>query len=232
VPSKNRRPALTKTALRGALTFFHGLRLRRGGLTLAQLRALRRLLAETADALYRLADRVERGERVQVPRNLFDELADRAERVGAAHDPVLSPALAAISELRRQHRTRVLARRPPTARELRSAAIRLMGLADVVEDARDALDVPHRPSRPAVGRPRNRILDRILEYTTRHGVRDAELARALADVGFVPDGPGSSEVDVAERWAAIIKSARARRRRAAGASSRVRRRRAARARPR
>jgi hypothetical protein len=150
VPPKNRRSAtrtLSPAALRGALTVFQGFRARRGALTLAQLRALHRLLV--------------------------------------------------------------------TAREIRSAAIRLMDLAADVGGARDAPETPHRPPRPTVGRPRNRILERILEFAAKQGVPDAELARALADVGFVPDGPGSAGVDLADRWAAIIKSARARRRHAA-----------------
>jgi hypothetical protein len=203
--------------LRGALTVFQAFRTRRGALTLAQLRSLHRLLVRGADTLYRLADRVERDARVRVHRNLLDDVADRVERFEPADDPVVAPVRAAVAELRKQLRAQIRARRRPTAREIRSAAIRLMTLADDVEDARDAPEAPHRSPRPSVGRPRNRILERILEFAARQHVPDAELAHALADVGFVPNGPGSAEVDLADRWAAIIKSARARRRRTAQA---------------
>ena len=56
--------------MRRALLFFRELRAHRGDLTAAQLRALRRLLVGGVNALYRLADRIERGERVRVPRGL------------------------------------------------------------------------------------------------------------------------------------------------------------------
>ena len=205
---------MSHATLRGALTVFQGLRERRGTLTLVQIRSLRRRLTTGADALYRLADRVERDARVRVHRSLLDDVADRVERLEPADDPVVAPVRAAVSELQKQLRAQIRARRQPTARELRSSAIRLMNLADDVEDARGAPEAPDRPPRSTVGRPRNRILERILEFAERQHVPDAELARALADVGFAPDGPGSSEVNLADRWAAIIKSARARRRRA------------------
>jgi len=47
--------------LRVAVTWFEVLQERWGRLTLAQIRQLSRLLADRADLLYRLADRVERG---------------------------------------------------------------------------------------------------------------------------------------------------------------------------
>jgi hypothetical protein len=105
--------------------------------------------------------------------------------------------------------------------ELRTAAVQLLDLAEAVEDAR-LLPVPpalQRRRRPApVGWPRNWILDRILAVAARARVPDAELARALVDVGFPPEGPGSREASLAERWVAIVKSARARRRRKARAA--------------
>lgn len=217
MPPKNRRSGartLSPAALRGALTVFQSFRARRGTLTLVQLRSLHRLLVSGADTLYRLANRVEREPRVRVHRSLLDDVADRVERLEPADDPVVAPVRATVSELRRQLRAQIRARRRPTAREIRSAAIRLMNLAADVGDARDAPEAPRRSPRPTVGRPRNRILERILEFAARQHVPDAELARALADVGFVPDGPGSAEADLADRWAAIIKSARARRRHA------------------
>jgi hypothetical protein len=157
-----------------------------------------------------------RDPRVRVHRSLLDDVADRVACLEPVDDPVLAPVRVAVSELRKQLRVQIRARRRPTAREIRSAAIRLMNLAGDVEDARDAPEAPHLSPRPTVGRPRNRILERILEFAAKQRVPDVELARALADVGFVPDGPGSAGVDPADRWAAIIKSARARRRHAGG----------------
>lgn len=207
-----RARALSPAALRGALTVFQAFRARRGALPLARLRSLHRLLTSGADALYRLADRVERDGRVRVHRSLLDHVADRVEQFALADDPVVAPVRVAVSELQKKFRAQIRARRRPTAKEIRSAAIRLMDLSDGVMDARDAPEALHRSPRPTVGRPRNRILERILAFAARQHVPDAELARALADVKFIPDGPGSPEIDLAERWVAIIKSARARRR--------------------
>lgn len=214
-PKKRRpgRPALISAhpQLPGVLEYFRTLHERRGDLTSAELRELHRRLTSAADVLYRLADRVERDARVRVPRRPLDDLADQLARIGPTDDPVTEPIHAAIAELRKRLRDRW----PAPVRELRHAAIRLMDLADAVLDARDAPEHPSRRRRaPArIGRPRNRILERILELATKWGIRDAVLARALADIEFLPDGPASPQSDLAERWAAIIKSARARRRR-------------------
>lgn len=197
-----------REALRGFLLALRDQRRLRGDLTATQLRSLRRLLVDAADSLYRLADRTERGERVRVPRGLFDDLADQVAHVGPAEDVVLARTLAAITELRREHRIRRRARRSPTAKELRAEAMRLMTQADELDRAQHA----GRRSSRTVGRPRNRLLDRIFAYATKKKIPDAELARALAAVDFIPDGPGSPHTRLDERWAAIIKSARARRR--------------------
>jgi len=201
-----------REALRVLLLSLRDQRRQRGDLTTAQLRFLRRLLVDAADVLYRLADRTERGERVRVPRGLLDDLADQAARVGPADDAVIARALAVIAELRREHRIRRRARRSPTAKELRAEAMRLMTQVDEVERAQRAPRVPGGRPSSTVGRPRNNFLDRIFEYATKKGIPDAELARALAAVDFIPDGPGSPHTRLDERWAAIIKSARARRR--------------------
>lgn len=215
---KNRRPgrpalALTRPTLPSVLEYFRTLRERRGDLTSAELRALHRQLTSAAGVLYRLADRVERDTRVRVPRRPLDDLADQVARIGPAEDPVTTPIRATVAELRKRLRDRWSA----PVRELRYAAMRLMDLADDVWDARDAPEHPRMRRRaPArVGRPRNRILERILDLATKWGIRDAVLARALADIKFLPDGPASPQADLEERWAAIIKSARARRRRRA-----------------
>ena len=210
-PARPARRALTpaeRTALRSQLQFFRHLRAHRGDLTLERLRALRRLLAGGAETLYRLADRVERDSRVRTPRRVVDELATRAGRLGAADDPALAPVHEALAELR--------GRWPAAPRDLRATAIRLLDLADSVENVRLAsltYREQRRPPPQTVGRPRNRLLEQILDFATRERIPDAELARALADVKFPPDGPGSREASLADRWTAIIKSARARRRR-------------------
>jgi hypothetical protein len=210
-PAKHAPTSEDKTTLRAQLRVFLDLRVARGDLTVAQLRRLRRLLTTGADALYRLADRVERDARVRVPRRLVDELAAHAARVGPTDDPVLAPVLATLARLREHY--------PAKPWELRKAAIQLLDLVDAVEDAR-LLPVPpalQRRRRAPVGRPRNWILDRILAVAARAHVSDAELAQALVDVGFPPEGPGSREASLTERWVAIVKSARARRRRRARA---------------
>jgi len=212
VAPKKRR-ALTpaaREALHRTLLHLRDQRDQRGGLTRAQLRVLRRLLVDSADALYRVADRVERGEGAQVPRDFFDDLAGRVARIGPTADVVLTSVRAAVAELRRRHRDRILARQAPTAKDLRNTAIQLMSQVSVVEvRAPEGHDAHER----GAGRPRNLIVDQILAYADQRGLRDVDLACALADVDFIPDGPGSPHASLAERWAAILKSARARRRR-------------------
>lgn len=89
-----------------------------GDLTLAQFLALRRLPAGGADALYRLADCVERDARGRVPRRVTDVLATRMRRLGSADDQVLgsvhegSPGSASDG--------------PPRRRDLRAAARTLL----------------------------------------------------------------------------------------------------------
>jgi hypothetical protein len=90
--------------LPGVLEYFRTLREKRGDLTLAELRELHRRLARGADALYRLADRVERDTRVRVPRRPLDDLADQVARIAPADDPVTEPIRVAIAELRKRLR--------------------------------------------------------------------------------------------------------------------------------
>ena len=184
---------------------------RRGILTLLQLQALHRLLVDHADAIYRRADRAERGE---VASRLTKEhslaaLATRVRRIGQTDDPVTRATCARLAEL--------AARRPPTTvREIRALAIDLMALSRVVEDAR-YLPRWRPPYRPRGGRHPNVLLDSLLRWATKNGVEDADLALELERQRVIPEGPGSEEPP-ARRWKAILKSARARRRKRGGAA--------------
>src|SRR5262249_46384599 len=68
---------------------------------------------------------------------------------------------------------------------------------------------PAAPS-PSRDRHRNGPLAWLLDHAAKYGFADVELVRALARAGVEPVGPGSDETDLAVRWAAMLKSARAR----------------------
>ncbi len=180
---------------------------RRGILTLAQIQRTRRLLTERAEELYRRADRVERGTAApKMPKALsLAALAARIARVGQAGDPVTSSTCARLAEL-----AATLDGRPATPAAIRRAAIALLDLADAAEDAR-YLPRWRRPPRHR-GRHPNVLLDAMLRSAARSGLTDAELADELVRQGVRPDGPGSAR-PLRARWMAILKSARARRRR-------------------
>jgi hypothetical protein len=183
------------------------LRERRGTLTLAQIQRTRRLLAERAEELYRRADRVERGTAApRLPKTLpLAVLARRVEQAGYRDDPVTSSTCARLAEL-----AATLAGKTATPAMLRSAAIELLDLADVAGGARY---LPHWCPPPRHrGRHSNVVLDGLLRFATRRGITDAELADELFRQDIRPDGPGS-ERPLSARWMAILKSARARRRR-------------------
>ncbi|HET7505248.1 MAG TPA: hypothetical protein VFK02_29720 [Kofleriaceae bacterium] len=185
---------------------------RRGILTLAQIRAMSRLLADHADAIYRRADRAERG--AVAPRltreHSLAALSTRVRRVGQEDDPVTRSTCARLAELG-------TAKPPATVREIRALAIELVRLSEVVANARH-LPFWKSPYRPRGGRHPNVALERLLYWATKHGVSDADLARELDRQGAIPNGPGS-EVPLMQRWMAIIKSARARRRKRGAAKS-------------
>jgi hypothetical protein len=187
--------------LRGLITYFREARRQRGHLTLAQLGKLRKLLDDRAQSLYRLADCVELDPATRiVVRRPVAELREQIARGGYADDSLADSILGELVKINPQ--------KPKTPRELRGVAMALMRLSFIVEDARS---MPRLPL-PARGRHPNVLLDRLLYATARQGIADAEVARELARQKLVPDGPGSA-ADLAERWSAIIKSARARRRR-------------------
>lgn len=72
---------------------------------------------------------------------------------------------------------------------IRAAAIDLLDLADVAEDARY---LPRwRPPARHRGRHPNVVLDGLLRYAARRGITDAELATELVRQQVQPDGPGS-----------------------------------------
>lgn len=183
------------------------LRERRGTLTLAQILRTRRLLADRAEELYRRADHVERG--TAAPRMLkglsLAALARRVERAGYRDDPVTSSTCTRLVEL-----AATIDGKSVTPAMLRSAAIELLDLADAAEGARylPRLRLPPRHR----GRHPNVVLDGLLRFAARRGITDAELATELERQQVRPDGPGSAQ-PLRARWMAILKSARARRRR-------------------
>lgn len=193
--------------VRRAVDMVRRLRERRGTLTLAQIQRTRRLLADRAEELYRRADRVERGTAApRLPRALsLAALARRVEQAGYRDDPVTNSTCTRLAEL-----AAAIDGKPVTPATLRATAIELLDLADVAEGARY---LPHwRPPPRHRGRHPNVVLDGLLRYAARRGITDAELADELFRQGVRPDGPGS-ERPLRARWMAILKSARARRRR-------------------
>lgn len=192
-----------------AVHMFRLLRERRGILTLAQIRRMSRLLTAHADALYRRADRVERGAvAARVPKALsLVALARRVGQVGQGDDPVTRATSERLTEL-----AATIEGRTPTPRRIRAVAIEVVRLAEVVIDAR-YLPRWRPPPRPHGGRHPNVPLDTLLHYAAKRGITDAELADELARQEVRPDGPGSAR-PLRHRWMAILKSARARRRQA------------------
>jgi hypothetical protein len=159
------------------------------------------------DALYRRADRVERGTAVpRLPRALsLAALARRVAQAGQEDDPVVRSASARLVVLAGQ-----LDGRSATPATIRSAAVELLDLADDVAGARD---FPRwRPPARHRGRHPNAPLDSLLRYAAKRGITDAMLADELDRQQVPPDGPGSARPRRA-RWMAILKSARARRHR-------------------
>ena len=235
--SKARRAAAARTRaeatarriaeqnLRVAVTWFGTLQEHWGRLTLAQIRDLSRLLADRADLLYRLADRVERGAAApRLPKKHgLRQLATRVARLGRSDDPVTQGVLAKLAELTgasEQPRT--------TPRALRGLAIEILSLS---EDVATSRVLPRdQPAPPSRGRRPNAPLAWLLDRGTKLGVADVEIARALAREGIEPLGSGpelvepisdeddaidaqalaDAQADLVERWAAIIKSSRAR----------------------
>lgn len=161
------------------VSWFQGLQERWGRLTLAQIRRVSRLLADHADLIYRLADRVERGAaRPRLPKRLgVRQLAARVARAGREDDPVTWRVLAKRAEL-----AEASERTPRTTpRALRDLGIALANLAEDVEDARA---IPHRQPPPSPrGRRPNFPLAQLLAQGTKLGVADVEIARALARPG-------------------------------------------------
>jgi hypothetical protein len=188
---------------------FRLLRQRRGILTLAQIRRMSRLLTTRAGELYRRADRVERGDvtgRFPLALSLVT-LARRVAQAGQVDDPVTQTTTARLAEIAEAFEGRVV-----SPAMTRWAALEVLRLAEDVADAR-AFPRWRPPPRPRGGRHPNVPLDNLLRYAARHGISDAVLADELGRQEIRPDGPGSART-LRHRWMAILKSARARRRRA------------------
>lgn len=194
-------------AIRRGVHMFHLLRERRGVLTLAQIQRMKRLLLDHADALYRRADRVERGAVApRMPQALsLATLNRRVGQVGQGDDPVTGATSTRLAEL-----AATIDGRSVTPTAIRTVAIEVLRLA---EDVARARDLPHwRPPPGHRGRHPNIPLDTLLHYAAKRGITDAELADELERQQVQPEGPGSEKPRRA-RWMAILKSARARRRR-------------------
>ena len=194
--------------MRRAVNAFRLLRERRGILTVAQIRRMSRLLAARAEELYRRADRVERGDVTgRFPRALsLVALARHVGQAGQVDDPVTQTTTARLAEVAGALEGRVV-----SPGMLRWAALEVLNLARDVADAR-TWPRWRPPGRPHGGRHPNVQLDTLLRYAARHGFSDAELADELDRQLVRPDGPGSAR-SLRHRWMAILKSARARRRR-------------------
>jgi len=193
-------------ATRRGVNLFRLLRERRGVLTLAQIRQMTRLLTEHADALYRRADRVERGAVTpRLTRNLsLVALARQVDQVGQGDDPVTRATVDRLVEI-----AATIEGRATTPAAIRAVAIEVLRLAETVTGVRD-LPRWRPPPRPRGGRHPNVPLDSLLHYAAKRGITDVELADELFRQGVRPDGPGS-EKPLRHRWMAILKSARARR---------------------
>jgi len=208
--------------LRRVINVFRLLRERWGKLTATQIRRMSRLLDGGADALYRHADRVERGAAApRVPRkHAIPVLAAGVARAGYNDDTVTQAVLVDLAAL-----TEAIAKQPSaTPWVLRHAAQELVRLSEVVANARS---LPRRvaPRSPRGGRYPNVPLERLLCLGAKHGHADIEVARGLARERILPDGVGSArrprltkneqaaEENLAQRWAVIIRSARALQRR-------------------
>lgn len=196
-------------AARRGVYLFRLLRERRGALTLAQIRRVSRMLSDHADALYRRADRVERGAvAARLPKALsLVALARRVDQVGERDDPVTRSTVDRLVEV-----AATLEGMATTPAGIRAAAIEVLRLAEAVAGARD-FPRWRAPARPRGGRHPNVPLDRLLHYAAKRGITDSMLADELDRQEVPPDGPGSERPRRA-RWMAILKSARARRRRA------------------
>jgi hypothetical protein len=160
--------------LRWVVESFQMLQERWGRLTLAEIRRVSGLLADHADAIYRLADRVERGAAaLRLPKKHgLRPLATRVARAGREDDPVTRAVLARLAELAEaseQPRT--------TPGRLRELAMDLLDLAEDVETTRV---LPRRQPPPlSRGRHRNGPLAWLLDRAAKYGFADVELARAL-----------------------------------------------------
>lgn len=187
------------------LRWFNSLRNRRGALTAHQLKLASKLFSADAVALYDLANRMERG-RVLAPslKRPVDALAARLAERGLGNDAVVQEALCTVAE------TTLAA--PKTVSELRAVAAALATASEFVNDTlSDYYRRADRERDSRVGRGPNAALDWLLDRAASVGFSDGRVARELVAVGLKPDGPGSDADDV-QRWQAILKSARARRR--------------------
>ena len=153
-----------KHNLRWLVESFQMLRERWGRLTLAEIRLVSRLLADHADAIYRFADRVERGAAApRLPKKHgLRPLAARVARAGREDDPVTRTILARLAKLAEASETP-----RTTPGRLRELAMDLLDLAEEVATARV---FPRRqPPPPSRGRHRSGPLAWLLDRAAKHG---------------------------------------------------------------
>ncbi len=201
-PNPTGAPWSVETSLRHGLALYQFIRHLRGGLTVEQLKKLAKLLESEAYALYRTADRIERKPKIEiVGKRSVESIRAKLGTRGFVDDTVAKIVLIRI--------TKPGITEPKTPHEFRRLAMALMNAAEYVRGAHDRyLEWAKGRQLEETGRAPNIALDGLLQFTTRLGLTDADVARALADAGYVPDGPGFDDPDPAERWAALIKSTR------------------------
>jgi hypothetical protein len=196
------------TDFRHVVTWFQMTRHHRGRLTVEQLKRFAKLLEGEARVLYRTADRNEQHPETAVAGKSVETIKKLIHTRGFGDDTVTESVFGMLD------RPDVAV--PKTSGEHRALALALMKCAEYLRGIpgwyrlhanmlKDPLE--HR------GRPPNILLEVLFQTADRLGVTDADAARALAEAGTIPDGPGFDDTSLAERWATIIKSARARRRR-------------------
>lgn len=176
--------------------------------TVAKIKKLEKLLDGEADKLYRVADRLERDPQTAIEANPIDGIRTRLIKHGYADDPIVRKSIVSVIK-------QAPVRTPPTPVDLRRLAARLLEAGKNRCGAFNTCLKESKKLRAQSGRGRypSAAMDYLLNFASVMYINDAELARRMAAEGIEPEDRGSDEPDLAIRWAAIIKTARARQRR-------------------
>jgi len=207
------KPITPDTIWQSVLMTFQHTREFQGSSTIKHMKRLIKTLRDEAQMLYGAADYLERNPKAAIiTKRPVDAIRERWEARGFKDDPLDERATTNIKKASVEE--------PKTPTEFRRLA---MQIVDAAERKRDwlawYLNLLKTKGR-GVGRHRSVAMDFLLDGIDTLGIADAEAARRLANVPLVPDGPGSDEPGLAERWATIIKSARSRRGRPKRSASR------------